>query len=266
MSEPSPEPDLVRCPNCAEWIKWNAILCRFCNSGLSPVYFYPCPFCAEMVRKEAEQCKYCRSNLIGEQSESGRTRLPVTEEIAGKWRLDEKPRFQANLALIHERGKVIIEQLRHELDISSQTQIGEDKQAQIRARIREIVNSDPAILTMMEKGILLQNILDEIFGFSVLGPLLRDPSVQGVFVNRPSSVYVERHGCFEKTSVVFDDEQHLQEVINRIVQPVGSELNHDSPVVSRVLPNGTWVLAARDPASDDAALLILRVSHSHDKV
>jgi len=50
-------------------------------------------------------------------------------------------RFQANAGLIREREKLIIEQLRRELDTSRMTQISEDTQAQVRARIREIVNS-----------------------------------------------------------------------------------------------------------------------------
>src|SRR5579872_2823047 len=67
-------------------------------------------------------------------------------------------KFSANQQLIREREKFIIDQLRRELDTSRLTNISEDTQAQVRARIREIVNSDPAPLTMMEKGILLQNI------------------------------------------------------------------------------------------------------------
>src|SRR5215813_4471343 len=113
----------------------------------------------------------------------------VSETTAG-----DTGRFQANQGLIREREKVIIDQLRRELDTSRMTQISEDTQAQVRARIREIVNSDPAPLTMMEKGILLQNILDEVFGFGPLGPLLRDPSVGDICVNGPNNVYVERHG------------------------------------------------------------------------
>jgi len=55
--------DLVKCPNCAESIKGDAIVCRFCQRGLSPKHFKKCPFCAEMVRHAAQKCRYCQSSL-----------------------------------------------------------------------------------------------------------------------------------------------------------------------------------------------------------
>jgi pilus assembly protein CpaF len=167
-------------------------------------------------------------------------------------------KFQANVALIREREKVIIEQLRRELDTSRLTQISEDTQAQVRARIREIVNSDPAPLTMMEKGILLQNVLDEIFGFGPLGPLLRDPSIGDICVNTCSNIYVERHGRLEKTTVVFENERHLRQTIDKIIQPLGRRLDDNSPMVDARLPNGSRVNATIPPVTIDGPTLTIR--------
>ncbi len=167
-------------------------------------------------------------------------------------------KFQANLALIREREKLIIDQLRRELDTSRLTQISEDTQAQVRARIREIVNSDPAPLTMMEKGILLQNVLDEIFGFGPLGPLLRDPSIGDICVNSPTMIYVERHGRLEKTTVQFENDRHLRQTIDKIIQPLGRRLDDNSPMVDARLPNGSRVNATIPPVSIDGATVTIR--------
>lgn len=167
-------------------------------------------------------------------------------------------KFQANLLLIREREKIIIEQLRRELDTSRLTQISEDTQAQVRARIREMVNSDPAPLTMMEKGILLQNVLDEIFGFGPLGPLLRDPSVGDICVNRHDLIYVERHGRLEKTTVQFENDRHLRLTIDKIIQPLGRRLDDNSPMVDARLPNGSRVNATIPPVTIDGPTVTIR--------
>ncbi len=167
-------------------------------------------------------------------------------------------KVSANQALIREREKVIIDQLRRELDTSRLTQISEDTQAQVRNRIREMVNSDPAPLTMMEKGNLLQNVLDEVFGFGPLGPLLRDPGVGDICVNGPFSVYVERHGKLEKTPIVFENERHLRQTIDKIIQPLGRRLDDSSPMVDARLPNGSRVNATIPPVSIDGPTLTIR--------
>jgi pilus assembly protein CpaF len=171
---------------------------------------------------------------------------------------NDQSKFQANMALIREREKIIIEQLRRELDTSRLTQISEDTQAQVRARIREMVNSDPAPLTMMEKGILLQNVLDEIFGFGPLGPLLRDPSVGDICVNRFDLIYVERHGRLEKTTVQFENDRHLRQTIDKIIQPLGRRLDDNSPMVDARLPNGSRVNATIPPVSIDGPTVTIR--------
>jgi pilus assembly protein CpaF len=171
---------------------------------------------------------------------------------------DMGAKFSANQQLIREREKLIIEQLRRELDTSRLTNISEDTQAQVRARIREIVNSDPAPLTMMEKGILLQNVLDEVFGFGPLGPLLRDPSVGDICVNGTSNIYVERHGRLEKTSVVFENDRHLRQTIDKIIQPLGRRLDDNSPMVDARLPNGSRVNATIPPVSIDGPTITIR--------
>lgn len=167
-------------------------------------------------------------------------------------------KFSANQQLIREREKFIIDQLRRELDTSRLTNISEDTQAQVRARIREIVNSDPAPLTMMEKGILLQNVLDEVFGFGPLGPLLRDPSVGDICVNSISAIYVERHGRLEKTTVVFENDRHLRQTIDKIIQPLGRRLDENSPMVDARLPNGSRVNATIPPVSIDGPTITIR--------
>lgn len=47
------------CPNCAEIVKSNAVMCRFCGLGLSLEHYKKCSVCAEMIRQEATKCRFC---------------------------------------------------------------------------------------------------------------------------------------------------------------------------------------------------------------
>jgi pilus assembly protein CpaF len=179
-------------------------------------------------------------------------------DMSSESRSEDRSKLQTNLTLIRQREKEIIEQLRRELDTARITQVSEETQSQVRTKIREMVNSDPAPLTMMEKSVLLQNVLDEVFGYGPLGPLLRDPSIGDICVNGPSSIYVERHGRLEKTQVVFENERHLRQTIDKIIQPLGRRLDENSPMVDARLPNGSRVNATIPPVSIDGPTLTIR--------
>ncbi len=179
-----------------------------------------------------------------------KTAEPVTEE--------KKPTFSPDLTLIRQRVKTIVDRLPKELDLSSLNHISEDTQAQVRARIREMVNLDQAPLSSAEKGILLQNVLDEVFGFGPLGPLLRDPTVAAICVNGIRPTYVERRGRWQLTTVAFDNTRHLMQNIEKILQPLGLRLDESCPMVSARLPNGSLVDAACPPISIDGPILSIR--------
>ncbi len=256
----------IVCPNCAELINAAAILCRFCNSGISTEYFSKCNACSELIRKDAKVCRYCKAeneNADNAQASSyaGSSKHPnkvysfSKEDLA---RLDsfdgkepeksndkvedaESKPFKANMSLIREREKVILALLQK--NFANIEEITEELQNKVRAEIRELVNKDEAPLTMMEKGVLLQNILDEVFGFGPLGPLLRDPTVGDIFVNAYDQVFVERHGEIIKTGVTFENKAHLRQTIDKITIPMGLRFDESNPIVDARLPNGSRVNA-----------------------
>ncbi len=87
--------DNVSCPSCAESIQPHAILCRFCQQGISPNHFRACRHCAEMVRKEAIICRYCGANMkipAAADAKGGRPSMvksaEIIESLLGQLRLD----------------------------------------------------------------------------------------------------------------------------------------------------------------------------------
>ena len=72
-------------------------------------------------------------------------------------------------------------------------------------------------------------MLDETFGFGPLEMLLKDPTISDILINGPKKVYVERRGKLEKTDVKFRDNDHLLQIIDRIVSKVGRRVDETSP-------------------------------------
>ena len=124
--------------------------------------------------------------------------------------------------------------------------------------IRNTVNSEAVPLSFAERERLAREILDEIFGLGPLEPLLKDPSVSDILVNRFDRVYVERAGKIEPTGLSFKDDQHLMQIIDRIVSRVGRRVDESSPMVDARLVDGSRVNAIIPPLAIDGPCLSIR--------
>jgi pilus assembly protein CpaF len=128
----------------------------------------------------------------------------------------------------------------------------------VAAMVQETLTIRNVPLTAHEKGRIETDLLDEVFGLGPLEPLLKDPSVADILVNRADMVFAERHGILEKTDVVFRDDRHLLQVIDRIVSRIGRRVDESSPMVDARLPDGSRVNAIIPPLALDGPCLSIR--------
>jgi pilus assembly protein CpaF len=128
----------------------------------------------------------------------------------------------------------------------------------IRRVIEHLCDTENPLLNRMEREKLIEEILDETLGYGPLEPLLKDPTISDILCNGPQSVYVERKGKLEKTEVTFRDNDHLLQIIDRIVSKVGRRVDETSPMVDARLPDGSRVNAIIPPISLDGASLSIR--------
>jgi len=124
--------------------------------------------------------------------------------------------------------------------------------------IRNTVNSEAVPLSFAERERLAREILDEIFGLGPLEPLLKDPTISDILVNRYNRVYVERAGKIETTGLSFKDDAHLMQIIDRIVSRVGRRVDESSPMVDARLADGSRVNAIIPPLAIDGPCLSIR--------
>src|SRR5215211_1158734 len=128
----------------------------------------------------------------------------------------------------------------------------------IRRVIEHLCDTENPLLNRIEREKLIEEILDETLGFGPLEVLLKDPTISDILVNGPHKVYVERRGKLEKSDVKFRDNDHLLQIIDRIVSKVGRRVDETSPMVDARLPDGSRVNAVIPPISLDGPSLSIR--------
>ena len=129
---------------------------------------------------------------------------------------------------------------------------------QIRETGRRLLEDEAAPLNLEQRRRVIKHIEDEVMGLGPLEPLLADKKVADILVNGANQVYIERRGKMELTDVKFNDDQHLLNIIDRIVSSVGRRVDESSPMVDARLKDGSRVNAIIPPLAIDGPMLSIR--------
>ena len=129
---------------------------------------------------------------------------------------------------------------------------------QVADVVQNILEEQTIPLNATERTQLIGEVLDEVFGYGPLEPLLADPTLSDILVNGYREVYVERHGKLEKTPVTFRNDEHLMRIIDKIASQVGRRVDESSPMVDARLPDGSRVNAIIPPVAVDGPMLSIR--------
>ncbi len=145
------------------------------------------------------------------------------------------------------------------MDLEKLSSVNNGKAVQtVSLLIQDIVAKEKVPLSAIEKDKLQTDLIDEIFGLGPLEPLLKDPTISDILVNNKNLVYIERRGMLEKVNVRFRDDNHLMQIIDRIVARVGRRVDESSPMVDARLLDGSRVNAIIPPLALDGPALSIR--------
>jgi pilus assembly protein CpaF len=148
----------------------------------------------------------------------------------------------------------LIAELDPRMDLSNADEV----RRTVEETFNSVLESEAIVLTRVERMRLFEAIAAEILGFGPIEPLLNDDSVSEVMINGPNQVYVERNGKLELTDVIFQDDDHVMRVIDRIVSPLGRRIDESSPMVDARLPDGSRINAIIPPISLVGPVLTIR--------
>jgi len=145
------------------------------------------------------------------------------------------------------------------LDLSRVGELeGDTLRREIRLVVEHLCDTEDTLLNRNERERLVSEVLDETFGLGPLEMLLKDPTISDILINGPKNVYCERRGKMEKTNVVFRDNKHLMQIIDRIISKVGRRVDETCPMVDARMVDGSRFNAIIPPLALDGACVSIR--------
>jgi pilus assembly protein CpaF len=115
-----------------------------------------------------------------------------------------------------------------------------------------------AALSRADRVRLASEIADEVLGYGPLEPLLRDPGVTELMVNSWDRIFYERAGAIHLSEYRFRDDNHILNVIDKMLRPLGRRLDESSPMVDARLPDGSRINAIIPPLAIKGPSLTIR--------
>src|SRR5919106_1673839 len=152
------------------------------------------------------------------------------------------------------RGRLkalVAERVRERIDPGGLAEVSAtERRLRVREEALRVLREHRVVLPVRELTGLVNEVSDEVVGLGAIERLLRDPEVTEVMVNGPDDVFVERKGRIEKVeSGLFEGEEAVLHLIERIVGPLGLRVDESSPYVDARLPDGSRFHAILPPLS-----------------
>jgi pilus assembly protein CpaF len=129
---------------------------------------------------------------------------------------------------------------------------------QIKGVLEKLLSEEELILSQENKERLITEIQSETLGLGPIEQYMHDPDISDILVNTCNQVYIERHGKLELTDTKFKDDNHLLQIIDRIVSAIGRRIDESSPMVDARLADGSRVNAIISPLALDGPILSIR--------
>jgi len=135
---------------------------------------------------------------------------------------------------------------------------GDTLRREIRLVVEHLCDTENPLLNRSEREKLIEEVLDETFGFGPLEALLKEDGVADIMINGPKNIFLEKNGRIQRSKITFRDNDHLMQILDRIVSKVGRRIDETSPMCDARLPDGSRVNAIIPPLALDGPAITIR--------
>ncbi|MBO8171880.1 MAG: CpaF family protein [Bacillaceae bacterium] len=182
-------------------------------------------------------------------------------KIINKFRKDSSGKSKREATKAKSPKEEKYEQIKTRLQNELIKEIKDEDEEGIEKKIEEIASNvlkEETEIKPQEKQRMIRELIDEATGFGPLNDLLVDDDITEIMVNGPDQVYVEKKGKIELSDLKFRDDQHVMNIIEKIVAPLGRRIDESSPMVDARLPDGSRVNAIIPPLALNGPTITIR--------
>ncbi|MFZ5353638.1 MAG: CpaF family protein [Bacillota bacterium] len=126
------------------------------------------------------------------------------------------------------------------------------------------LNYSHLMLTSHDKYEILESLVQNMFGYGVIEPFLKDRSITEIMINGTKEIFIEINGVMERAvdrrgnPVEFNSSEELKNIIDKIVAPINRKVDESDPIVDARLPDGSRVNVVLNPISLDGHVVTIR--------
>ena len=146
----------------------------------------------------------------------------------------------------------------NEINSSKGEKVDKENPIEILKILENVMTAEAENVNRLDRSRITEELLNEIIGYGPLEILLNDPDITEIMVNGYNRVYMEKNGKITLSQVVFKDNQHVLNVIDRIVSSVGRHIDEASPMVDARLKDGSRVNVVIPPLSLVGPVITIR--------
>jgi pilus assembly protein CpaF len=157
----------------------------------------------------------------------------------------DSPETKARKELKNRVQQRLVQEIDAKL-LATSKEMTDGQRGEVMQKILEALGKEENV-PPFERDDIAADLYAEIIGFGPIQPLLDDPEINEVMVNRYNQIYIERKGKLVLTDVAFADDAQVLQVIEKIVSPLGRRIDEGSPMVDARLPDGSRVNAIIPP-------------------
>ncbi|MEA4831293.1 MAG: CpaF family protein [Oscillospiraceae bacterium] len=128
----------------------------------------------------------------------------------------------------------------------------------VKKVISDILEREASSLTRIERNKIATELYNDTMGYGPIEELLSDPNVTEIMVNGPHHVFYEQSGKIKLSELTFRDDEHVMNIIDRIVSSIGRHIDEASPMVDARLADGSRVNAVIPPISLVGPVITIR--------